>query len=318
MGPCARWGVTVRRVEGWLFAAGSAERLAALRMGLCTVLAIRLSRGIYLELAGQPEALFRPVSFTRLLAAMPPREVVLAVQVAGVAAAVLGAVGLASRFTLPAAWAAALFLNGLHTSVGKIMHNDVLLLLAMVPLLPAPAADAWSLDALQRRRRGGGRGGSSPSGRYGWPVRTAMVVVAGAYLFAGLAKVVNSGPAWVASDSMRWILYASSDSQPAPNAVALFVADRAWVAHAVAAATLGFELTFPVVLWRRRAAWLYVPGAVALHAGIWLTMRLDYTAWMATVLVVFADWPRLAGWLRRTAPAGARSGTSGDAATRLA
>ena len=53
-----------------------------------------------------------------------------------------------------------------------------------------------------------------------------MVVVAGAYFFSGLAKLLHAGPAWVASGNLRWVLYASSDSQPEPNPFALFVADR--------------------------------------------------------------------------------------------
>src|SRR5712691_6851007 len=56
----------VRRVEGWLFAPGDPRRLAAVRIGLASVLAIRLSRGIFLKLAGQPRALYRPLSFMHL------------------------------------------------------------------------------------------------------------------------------------------------------------------------------------------------------------------------------------------------------------
>lgn len=280
----------LRRAAGWLFAPGSSARLAALRIGLCAVLAARLSRGIYLELAGQPAALFRPLSFTHLLPGMPPRGAVLALQVLGVAAAVLAAAGVRARLTLPAAWAAGLFLNGLHTSIGKVMHNDVLLLLAMVPLLPAPVSDAWALHPRGAPDR--------VSARHGWPVRTSMAVVAGAYFFAGLAKVVNSGPAWVLSDSMRWILYASSDSQPSPNPVALFLAGEPLLARGLAAVTLVLELGFPLALARPRLRWLFVPGAVALHAGTWLAMRLDYAAWIATVVVVFVDWPAVVARVR--------------------
>src|SRR5439155_12659638 len=143
----------------------------------------------YRSLAGQPASLFRPRSFMHLFASMPSKEVVLAVQIVAAAAAVFAAIGVRARVMVPLAWAGALFLNGMATSVGKIVHNDVLLLLCLVPLLAAPVADAWSVDAK--------KSGSRPAGwsvRYGWPVRTAMVVAAGAYFFTGLAKVVFSGP----------------------------------------------------------------------------------------------------------------------------
>jgi hypothetical protein len=280
----------VRRAERWLFTPGSVERLAAVRIGLCTILAGRLAFGPYLELAGQPQELFRPISFMKLLPSMPPWGAVLGIQLLGIGAAVLAAVGLRTRFTLPLAWACGVFLNGMLTSTGKVVHNDVLLLLCLVPLLVAPASDAWSFDA--RRAALGPR--TRVSARYGWPVRTAAVVVAGAYFFAGLAKLVNSGPAWVTSDNLRWALYASGDS-----GVALFVADRPWLSHLLAAATLLLELGFPLVLLFPRTAWLFVPGAVALHTGIWLAMGLDYSAQAATVVVVFVNWPSLVAAVER-------------------
>jgi hypothetical protein len=288
----------MRRLESWLFAPGTDVRLAALRIGLCTILAGRLAFGPYRELSGQPRELFRPISFMELLPSMPPLGAVVALQVLGGVAAVLAAVGLRARLTLPVAWCCAVFLNGMLTSTGKVVHNDVLLLLCLVPLLAAPSGDAWSLDARRAPRSPGAR----ISVRYGWPVRTAMVVVAGAYFFAGLAKLVHSGPAWVTSDNMRWILYGAGDSP-----WGLFVADRPWLAHAVAAGTLVLELTFPLVLWKPAAAWLYVPGAVALHVGIWLAMGLDYSAHAATVVVVFTSWPAVAtriGERIRARPAG--------------
>jgi hypothetical protein len=288
----------MRRLEAWLFAPGDPRRLAVLRIGLCGLLAARLATGRYLELAEQPAALFRPISFLRVLDRMPPRGLVLALQALAVAAAVLAAAGLWTRVVLPLAWVAALPLVAMTSSLGKVVHNDVLLLLCLVPLLPAPAGAAWSLDA---RRRIRARTGPDPM--FGWPVRTAMVVVAGAYFFSGLAKLLHAGPAWVASGNLRWVLYASSDQQPVPNPYALFVADRPVLAHLLAAATLVVELGFPLMLWRPRLAWLFLPAAVAMHAGIWLAMRLNYSAMAATAVLVMVDWPAVADRLR-PAPAG--------------
>ena len=275
------------RVEGWLFAAGDPRRLGAVRIGLCGLLAARLASGPYPELATQPEALFRPISFLALLDRMPSPEVVAVLQSFALAAAVLATVGLLTRVTLPLAWLAALPLVAMTSSLGKVVHNDVLLLLCLVPLLPSRAGAAWSLDARQRPV-------ARPGVAFGWPVRTAMVVVAGAYFFSGLAKLFHAGPAWVASGNVRWVLYASSDSQPEPNPFALFVADRPVLAHLVAAATLAVELGFPLVLWRPRLAWLFVPAVVAMHAGIGLAMHLDYSAMAATVVVVMVDWAAVA------------------------
>ncbi len=274
----------IRRVDGWLFGPGDPRRLAAVRIGLCSLLAVRLARPLYAGLAGQPRTLFRPISFMHLLPSMPSKPATIAVQACGVAAAVLAAAGLRSRITLPIAWTCGVFLNGMATSTGKVVHNDVLLLLALVPLLAAPTGEVWSLDAIRRPP-------APSSTRYGWPVRTAMIVVAGGYFFTGFNKLVFSGPAWVISGNLRWILYTASDARARPVWAALFIADRPWLAHLVAGATLLLEIGFPLVLLRPRLGWLVVPGAVALHASIWATLHLDYSAWAVTAIVVFVPWP---------------------------
>ncbi len=299
----AGWPGLRGRLEGWLFRPGDPRRLAALRIGLGAILVVRLATGPYLDLAHQPPALFRPISFLRLLGAMPPPALVAVVQAVALAAAVLAAAGIAARVTLPLAWAAAVPLVAMTSSLGKTVHNDVLLLLCLFPLLPAPVADAWS--PVTRRRPPPGS-----SWRYGWPVGTAMVVVAGAYFFSGLAKLLHAGPAWVGGGNLRWVLYASSDAQPHPNPAALFVADRPWLAHLLAAGTLVVELGFPIVLWRERLARVFVPAVIAMHAGIWVAMRLDYWPMAATVAVVMVDWPALADRLRGRRRAGVTSRSS--------
>jgi len=282
------------RLETWLFAPGSGRKLAAVRIGLCSTLAFRLSRPLYLGLSGQPRALYRPLSFMHLFGSMPSRSLTQAAQIVGVTAAVLAATGLLARITLPAAWACGILLNGMATSIGKVVHNDVLLLLALVPLLAAPTSEWWSLDALLSRRS------HDPdwSARYGWPVKTAMVVAAGGYFFTGLSKLVFSGPAWALSSNLRWALYQSSDGRGHPNALAIFIADRPIIAHLVAALTLVIELGFPLVLLRPKLAWFFVPAAVGLHIAIRASMDLDYSAWAATIVVLFTNWPAVIDRLR--------------------
>jgi hypothetical protein len=268
--------------ERWLFAPGDPRRLAALRIGLCLVVAARVARPWFADLAGQPEALFRPRSFMQLLDAMPGRDVTIVIQVATIAFLLAAGAGLGSRITLPLGWAGAVFLFGMETSLGKVVHHDVLPLLALIPLLPAPSGEAWALGV--RRLP------STPSARVGWPVRTAGVLVAGAYLIAGLSKLTFTGPEWVLGDNLRNILYAASDAHGGIG-VALFVADRPWLASVVAGSALAFELTLWVALVRPRLASFFALWAAALHTGIWLTIGINYVSWALTVAVVLIDWP---------------------------
>jgi hypothetical protein len=282
---------TVGRIERWIFAPGDARRLAGVRIGLCLVLAGRLSRPMYLEMTGQPRVLFRPISFMRMFPSMPSAHWVLAIQVVSVLACLLGAAGLFASVALPVAWVGSLFLNGMWASVGQPMHNETFLILGLFPLLFAPTADAWPLRARWTKLRP-----PEPSPRYGWPVRTAMIVVAGGYFFSGLNKLIYSGPAWFLSDNLRWVLYGISDQNPRPIGPAIFLASHPILSHLAAAGTFVAELGFPLVLRWPRSAWFFIPAVVALHVGIGLTMHLDYSAWALTVIVLFVPWDGLADW----------------------
>ncbi len=126
-----------------------------------------------------------------------------------------------------------------------------------------------------------------------------MVVVALAYLIAGLHKIVHSGGlGWAASDNMRWLLYLASDAQ-GHNSVAFWIAEHPFIAHVSAYGLLATELLFFLVLLAPRLRWVFVPAAVALHAGTWVTLRLDYSAQLLTVVIVFVTWPSVAAWLGR-------------------
>lgn len=271
----------VAALDAWIFVPGPAGRVRTMRLLLAALLALRVGLGPYRGLAGQPAALFRPVWFLRWLPHMPSVEVIVAVQVVGVVAAALAVVGWRERYAFATAWASLLFLGGLRASRGKVMHNDVLLLLVGAVLLLAPVG----LRALDRRRRADA----------GWPVQTALLVVAGAYFLTGFQKVVASGPAWALSDNLRNVMYRAAETGKAPtDAVALFIADRPLVAHVVALATLVVELgALSVLRWPRVRPW-FVAAITVMHVGIYLTHGLDYWAWIATTAIVLVDWSALA------------------------
>ena len=287
----------------WAFGPGDPRQLAALRIGLCAVLLLRLATrtGVYLDLAAQPQALYRPLSYMQLLDRMPSRGVVVACLAIAIVAAALAAAGLFSRTMLAIALPASLLLNGMFTAQGKVNHNDVLLTLCLIAIVFARHGDAWSLDAWRARRRG--RAPAPAAGPdYGWPVRAAMMVVALAYMIAGLHKVVGSGGlGWATSENMRWLLYLASDDQSG-NAAALWIADHDWIAHLSAFGLLATELLFPLVLFVPRLPWIFVPAAIALHAGTWVTLRLDYSAQLLTVVVVFVTWPAVVSWIAPRLP----------------
>jgi hypothetical protein len=286
------WGSPIAAIERFVFAPEDARRLAALRIGLFGLLAMRLAVNDYGRVAGQPRALFDPISVFELLPSMPSTELTSVVQAIGIAAALLAAAGIWPRASFPAAFASALFLGLILNAAGKVIHNDVVLMLCLLPLLATPrtASRAWALRLSGSDREARAAQSRLTGPAYGWPIRTAMIVVALAYLLVGFQKLRYSGLDWITTDNLRWVLYASSDVQSDPNQLALFVADRAWLAHLLAAATIAIELGFVLCLPFARLRWLFVPGVVGLHLGIGLTMGLDYSAQALAVVIVFVNW----------------------------
>jgi hypothetical protein len=277
--------------DTWMFSNIDARHIATLRIGLSLVLVARLLHHDFHALAGQPDGLFRPLSYMKAFDAMPGETFTSALLMTALAGAICSAVGFRSHVALPVTTACSLILFGMTTSSGKVMHNDALLLLCLLPLSMAPASKVWSVEAWFRRRS---THQPTVHGRViasAWPFRVAVLLVCGAYFFAGLAKLTHSGLDWVFSDNMRWILYANSDGRTVPNELSLFIADHPWLARISGAGIVTVELAFPLVLWKPALRYVFVPSVVAMHALTWFTLQLDYSAMAAVVVVVFVFWP---------------------------
>jgi len=291
----------LRRADAWVFAAEDARRLAAVRIGLCGVVALRLATTDYGVAARQPE-LFQPHFYMDVFERMPSQDVAITLQTCGLVAALLAAAGLAIRASLPLALVCWLILQGMLNSIGRVIVGDAVLTLCLLVLLAcgAAAGEAWSIREPQRvfrkfRREPGPLPSIPPRGeRYGWPIRAAMIVIALAYFFAGLQKWRYSGLPWVTSDNLRYILYGQSH----PDGLALFIADRPLLAHAFAAGSLLLETCFPLLLFVPKLRWLFIPSVIAMHVAIRIALGLDYSAQWLTALIVFVNWPVVVGWIR--------------------
>jgi Vitamin K-dependent gamma-carboxylase len=268
----------VKRLDRALFGPESPARLWWTHTALAALIALRIVAGPYRQLDPTPDGLFRPVWFLWWLPSMPDAAAILAIQVIGGAAVVAFVFRRWPRASFAVAWVAYLVLAGLRDSRGKILHNDVLLLLATVPFLVAPLA-------VDRRER-------TPDARCGWPIGTGIAVVALGYFFAGYWKLVRSGLDWVTSDNVR--LSVAWGPKPAVGRwdwLADVVTSTSWFGKVIAAVTLAFELSFPIVLFVRRARIAYVVIATTLHISTYFLFGLDYWAWIGLLWILFVDWP---------------------------
>jgi hypothetical protein len=148
-----------------------------------------------------------------------------------------------------------------------------LLVLHLLVLAAAPAAQTWSLDA--RRRDGPAEG---PDPRYGWAVRTMALITVVSYVLAGIAKLRIGGFAWltdealrhhVAYDNLRKILLGDVSSPVAPHLVG-----RDWIFRPFALVTLLVELGAPLALLGGRIRSVWVVAAWSFHLGVLVLMAI--------------------------------------------
>ena len=241
-------------------------------LGLCRVGFYALLFAYYLPLdfaafGGLPASLLHPISVFRVLGLpIAPAGVLDPLQHVWKLSLLLAAAGL---WTRPAAWVAFLagaYLLAVPQNVGRVFHDDALLLFLLAAMAFSRCGDAWSVDARLRRRRGGSP--PVPSGEYRWPIVTAQTVLACVFFAAGYAKLKNGGLAWVFSDHMATVLVKQQYNSDPWVSWGLAVARHGWLAKTMAAATLLIELAYPLALVSRRARWLVVPGMAAAQVGI--------------------------------------------------
>lgn len=296
-------GRTLMRIHNAIFGAATPERLVAVRAALALVIGARIALGPYRSLADQPDALFRPVGVVRLLglSGIPSVWAIAALQVVGVAGAVLVAARRWPRVGFAVGWMSLLVLAGFRSSRGKYLHNDTLLLVGAAPMVFAPLVravpDVPASSGTARRQ-------------WGWPVTVGLAAICLAYFVAGLSKLVASGLAWVFSDNMRYVMAAAVRSgKPMLPAIAEYAAERAWLSRAIAASILGFELMVPLALVWARSRPFFALTALGLHVGTWLTLGLDYWMWAATAVILLLGAPSAC---QRTSKALGENGGHGD------
>jgi hypothetical protein len=257
----------------WLVAPAPAARLAMLRI-LVGVYAtgwagVRLPA--HLAHADQVAARWQPVGVLTPLSSPPADAAILLVAAAAPLLGLLFVVGWRYRAIGPLFAVAVLLLATLDSSWGQVFHTEHLVVLHLLVLAVAPAADVL---ATGRRRA---PPGPALDGRYGWPVRLAGVVVVLAYVIAGLAKLRIGGLDWLDGDTLRhWVAHDNlrkavlGDSY---SPIGAHLVRHAWLFPPLAVLTVIVELGAGVALFGRRwrtawviTAWLFHVGVLALMA----------------------------------------------------
>ena len=270
-----------------LVAPAPAERLAAVRIlvGGYALVYLVVRTPHLVDLAGLPQHRWRPVGVLGTLTSRPSGAAAALVLGSTVAAGIGFVAGWCWRLAGPTFAVGTLVSTTYGVSFGHILHTENLMVLHLLVLAVAPAADAWSIDARRvvdrpahRRRPGGGV--PPPAGRYGFPVRLLALVTVVTYAIAGWAKLRNGGGTWlsgdglrnqVAFDNLRKVLLGDPWSPLGARLVGI-----GWLWPPLAWATLAVELGAPLALLHRRGRAVWAGAAWSFHLGTLALMAIMF------------------------------------------
>jgi hypothetical protein len=183
-------------------------------------------------------------------------------------------------------WTASPYVRGYDTPV-----------IALAVLAASPCGDAWAF-------RKSKRSSWTETWEYAWPIRVIQLLLVCMYFFPGYSKLLDVGWSWASPSNMRaWMLAFNQGLEAKPfTAPGLWLTAHPALCGAMGVGTLLFELSFPVVLFSRRARWIYIPATLLFHLGIYFMMNI--TVLYEPFLVVFCG----AGFSLRRASARPASG----------
>lgn len=206
----------------------------------------------------------------------------------------LCAIGFFYRWVAPVWWLSCLLVTTYGHSFGYQGHVFMPVVLAGLPLALAQASRVISIDSWLTRRFGKcPQNGSALGDRLS--IRSIQVVLVLAYFAAGVAKLRHGGLDWMTGETLRNYLFRSSIIYSDINALAhlLSLNDRLirfpLICNALAFFAVLAEVTAPAAFFWRRASYIVLPLIVLLQVGIFFTMYVRFTPYLALV-AAWINW----------------------------
>ncbi len=255
-----------------------ATRLAMLRwlvggfaLVYCTVRVVHLTRYVSFR-----PSLFDPIGVVSFLSEPAASWVVYATVAATLVSGVAFTAGYRFRFSGPIFAALLLWVTTYRNSWGMVFHTENLMVMHVLALAFSPAADALSLDA----KREGFASNGECHGRYGWAINLASWITVLAYIIAGIAKMNNSGSAWLTDDILRnYIAYDNLRKLllgDIYSPLGAWLVQFGWMFPPLAVATMIFEMGGPVAFLHKRLAKVWIGGIMAFHWGVFAVMAIGF------------------------------------------
>ena len=253
----------------------------------------------------------------RLVTAFVPREVVFtpsvltAIYYVALAAGLLAAIGLGTRYSLLVYGLCYGFFVSHAYSYGDVHHREIPYFLFILALAFSPAGQRLSVDALisrfRARRAGRPEVDASQSDLAMWPLRFLHVILAMTYFSTGITKLLVGGLQWMNGYTLQYAIFRNAISRAAYAPLGLWMAHQHTVCILVSIGTILFETFFFVSLFLPRVAPLFFAGGIVFHLMLWLTSGHPFFEHMllnATLLICYdpvrfdALWQRITSLLR--------------------
>lgn len=254
---------------------------------LGAVLLWRFAVGSFYQTATMAPELFHPPStFSWLTGPLDP-AVIAALRTLGAGGSCLVIFAKRGRHIgLVAAWICLAVLGANNGSFGKVMHNEVMVLLVVAAWLMVPAYDSHSTRQCQQVEEGA----------LVCALRASIVIIAMVYFFTGYQKLLGSGLSWAWSDNLSWVLHDGAGAVGGWRAgLAQAMAQQDLLTRLLASIALGCELLFPLTIFIRAMRVPFALVMAGLHLSIYVMVGLDYSGWALPCLVVMGCqlwyWP---------------------------
>jgi hypothetical protein len=142
--------------------------------------------------------------------------------------------------------------------------------------------------------------GAAAAPDYRWPLVLLRLLLGFRYLFAGLAKLILTGPHWMSAENIEAtaLLFATYEARPA---WAHWLFDHPGNASVAGIGLLAFELLFVSAVFWRAAARIMAPLAAAVDLFVLKAFGIFFLD--APLLLLFVDWDALQAWRERSKPA---------------
>src|SRR5438477_3011316 len=272
------------------FEAAPPARLAVLRVlvGLFALWYAGTGQDDLVKVVGTDPKLFAPIG---IVFGGPPRlELFHWIHRGVIVGALCFTLGLWYRFSAPLFAVLLFWLLCFRNSWSMIYHSDNLFALHVIVLAVTRAADAYSLDALLRRRRQPDHvAAREPRWQYGWPIKLMCAVTGAAYFVTAVAKLAGPlGLSWMTGQALRSQMAVDALRKellglpPNPASYALYD----WLAlfALLAAGSFALEFFAPLALLNKRLGRVWAVSTFFMHWGILFVMHITFRYHLSGVL----------------------------------